>query len=639
MKALARRALLFSLVYFASAELGNFLMFRPLAFSAYWPPSGLFVAVLLLSRPQDWPLLVLAAFPANLASDLLHGRLVWASLLFTCGNALEALTGAWLARRFVGQRDDDASPLTLDSPKQVFALIGLSGMLSTTLSASIGAGVVAFLLKSGSYWATWTTWWISDALSVMVFAPVVLLFARPGAWQSLRKSLPALKARAAEAAIWSAGLGVCIWLVCMAGDRNWDFLEYLFWPFLAWAALRFRFPVIVLMNLFLSLATAWSTSRGYGYFTAPNQDAASQALQLQAFIAISTCSTLGLAALTAERKQNDQQAHLQARLLDMVGEAVIATDLNGIVKYWNRMAGVMYGWNAQEAVGQEISTLIMPPDAASDGQRMIKMLQNRGAWSGMVMLRRRDGSLFPVLLTDTPIYDEHGQQTGIVGVSADITEYRQVEERLQASLLEKDVLLKELHHRVKNNLQIVNSILSLRADLIDDERALQVFQDCQNSVQAIALIHERIYQSSTLAEIDAHEYINDLVRHLHTIYEQQGQAVTSHIEAASFALDVERAIPCGLIITELFTNAIRHAFPPQHAAPPGGPQVWVSFEVQETCCRLGVRDNGVGLPPEFDLAERPSLGIQLVFLLSQQLKGDVQISGEGGTSFWIAFPR
>jgi two-component sensor histidine kinase len=197
--------------------------------------------------------------------------------------------------------------------------------------------------------------------------------------------------------------------------------------------------------------------------------------------------------------------------------------------------------------------------------------------------------------------------------------------------------LKEIHHRVKNNLQVVNSLLSLRSEAIREPQARQVFVDCQNSVRSIALIHEKLYQSRNLAHIQADEYIPNLINHLQVTFSHQ-YYVHLDVQVDSGALDLDTAIPCGLIITELFTNAMKHAFVGREHSPHDVCRLWVEFRVQEGRGSLVIRDNGIGLPEDFDLTRSASLGLQLVALLTQQLRGQLTVTQAGGARFAIEFP-
>jgi PAS domain S-box-containing protein len=220
----------------------------------------------------------------------------------------------------------------------------------------------------------------------------------------------------------------------------------------------------------------------------------------------------------------------------------------------------------------------------------------------------------------------------------DITARKQHEMLMDANLREKEVLIREIHHRVKNNLQIVNSLLNLHADVITDPVALKSFQDCQNNVRAIALVHEHLYRSDNLAEIEVSEYLPGLLKHLQVAVNRHEQDVRLNVQVMPGRIDLDTAIPCGLILTELLTNAHQHAYPPG-LPPEHEPQVSVVFEETATDYHLIVCDNGIGMPPGFDIQNVHSLGLQLVGMLTQQLQGEIIIENDHGASFRVIFPK
>ena len=210
-------------------------------------------------------------------------------------------------------------------------------------------------------------------------------------------------------------------------------------------------------------------------------------------------------------------------------------------------------------------------------------------------------------------------RAGYIVTAADITERTRAEEHIRRSLEEKEVLLKEIHHRVKNNLQIISSLLNLQSSQIVDPQIKSLF-DSQNRVQSMALIHEKLYQSEDLARVDFRYYLHTLSMTLYQSYLQTSQAVTVGVEVETgLRLGIDQAIPCGLIVNELVSNALKHAF------PGGQGRVTVRFSKLEGDdeYRLVVEDYGTGLPPDIDLQRSDSLGLKLVSLLVQQLHATV----------------
>ncbi len=208
------------------------------------------------------------------------------------------------------------------------------------------------------------------------------------------------------------------------------------------------------------------------------------------------------------------------------------------------------------------------------------------------------------------------------------------ERELEAALTEKVTLLKEIHHRVKNNLQIISSLLSLQSSKVRDPATLAQFQDSQDRIRSMALIHERLYRSGDLARIEFRSYLCDLIGHLFTSYQARHDGVTFKVEADDIALDVDIAIPCGLLVNELVSNALKHAFPDGR-----GGEIKIGMRDDGAgYYRLVMQDNGVGFPAEVDYRSTASLGLQLVNSLTRQLGGKIELQVDAGTTFVICFP-
>ncbi len=213
---------------------------------------------------------------------------------------------------------------------------------------------------------------------------------------------------------------------------------------------------------------------------------------------------------------------------------------------------------------------------------------------------------------------------------------QEAEAQIQASLQEKDVLLKEIHHRVKNNLQIVSSLLNLETEGKADPQMQHVFQDSRNRVRSMALIHEKLYQSQNLARIDFGEYVRNLSTYLLRTYHAKAGQVRLEVVADAVYLGVDTAVPCGLILNELISNAIQHAFPDLRAG-----QITIELRaLPHETVRLRVSDDGIGFPVAQYTENQTSLGLQLVKTLANQLNGKVELvdnNSQTGTTFQITF--
>ena len=325
------------------------------------------------------------------------------------------------------------------------------------------------------------------------------------------------------------------------------------------------------------------------------------------------------------------QAKFEA-VVETAGDGIITADELGRVESFNAAAERMFGYAAEEITGESVRTLLSADagDASAPlDVRLDESIGSRREASG----RRKDGSAFPVELNVGEV--NFGERRIYTLILRDITERKREEEKLKSSLREKEILLKEIHHRVKNNLQIISSLLNLQSGHIRDPRALEVFKEGQGRVRSMALIHEKLYQSDDLARVDFYEYISNLAAYLFRSYEVNSGAVTLNVESEDVLLGVDTAIPCGLIINELVSNSLKHAFP-------GGGSGSINITLRPAGperLTLAVSDDGIGLPPGFDVRNTPSLGLQLVNTLARQLGGEVEVTGGAGAEFKITFRK
>ncbi len=232
-----------------------------------------------------------------------------------------------------------------------------------------------------------------------------------------------------------------------------------------------------------------------------------------------------------------------------------------------------------------------------------------------------------------PIRNEAGEIVGICGIARDTTDRRRMEEALRASVREKEVLIKEVHHRVKNNMQIISSILNLQSGSIRDPAAREGLAECQSRIRSMALVHEKLYRSGNLSRIDFADYLRSLSAALFQSCRPDNELVELDFTASDVSLDVNIAIPCGLIANELIINAFKHGFP---AGRPGRLKVGLDA-LGDGGYRLVVADDGIGFPEDLDFRMTDSLGLQLVTLLVDQLGGTIALDRTAGTAFVVTF--
>ncbi len=215
----------------------------------------------------------------------------------------------------------------------------------------------------------------------------------------------------------------------------------------------------------------------------------------------------------------------------------------------------------------------------------------------------------------------------------DIAERRRIEDALRVSLHEKEVLLREIHHRVKNNMQVISSLLSLKAASVQDPIVKEVFKESQVRIRSMALVHERLYSATDLAHVDFADYLSKLYAHLATSFSVPSDRISVRYDLDEFPLDINMAVPCGLIATELISNAMKHAFPGERK----GTIVVALKREGAGGIRLTVTDDGVGFPAQFDCRNADSLGMQIVNMLVEQIDGRLELGAGPGTSIAVIF--
>jgi PAS domain S-box-containing protein len=316
-------------------------------------------------------------------------------------------------------------------------------------------------------------------------------------------------------------------------------------------------------------------------------------------------------------------------------DAIVSCNAYGLIIAWNKGARAIFGYAEEEMLGNALSLSV--PDCmrilSADNKELL--LSGPHSIFGRTVEsvgRNKAGEEFPIELSvaDWKI----GEDVFFTAIIRNILKRKEAEAHISASLREKEVLLKEIHHRVKNNLQVISSLLRLQSQHVTDEKTLDMFRESQNRVKSMALIHEYLYQSRDMAHINFSEYIRNLTAHLFRSYGVTPDAVHLDLHVDESPLDLDTAIPCGLIITELVSNSLKHAFPEGRKG-----RMDVSFHAFDGGRKfeLAVKDDGVGLPAGIDLEHTVSLGLRLVRTLTQQLGGRLRMETREGTQTVIEF--
>jgi PAS domain S-box-containing protein len=332
---------------------------------------------------------------------------------------------------------------------------------------------------------------------------------------------------------------------------------------------------------------------------------------------------------------------------------MIFINQKGRLVYINKRCEEITGYAKDEFYSPyfDFLTLIAPESREPVRISLMRHVADEEASPYECMLLARDGRRFDAIVTTRLI--SYGGESAILGIVTDITERKRMEENLRkyvlelenhaselmqtdelikASLEEKDLLMREIHHRVKNNLAVISSLLNLQSAQIKDKEARELFKETQNRVRSMSMIHERLYLSSDLRNVSFSDYIGSLAAQLFNSYGIAKEKVRFSMKVPEISLDVNTMIPCGLILNELISNVLKHAFP---RGKEGEVLIEVLHRGEEYT--LSVKDNGAGVPADFDIQSSRTLGLQLVASLTKQLGGTIELIRDEGTEFRVTF--
>ncbi|HPQ53645.1 MAG TPA: transporter substrate-binding domain-containing protein, partial [Spirochaetota bacterium] len=355
--------------------------------------------------------------------------------------------------------------------------------------------------------------------------------------------------------------------------------------------------------------------------------------------------TVELRVELARREKAEEEvqslSQFRERIIENANVWINVLDSEKNVILWNTAAEKISGYTRDEVLGHGDIWILLYPDEKYrdeivtvageilDGTRSVENFETT--------IQSKDGTKKIISWNSGYFVGRDGKFAGSIAVGLDVTERREMEDVLKGALLEKETLLKEIHHRVKNNMQIISSMMSLQTGYIHDDKDRELFRECQNRILSMSLVHEKLYSSNNLAKIDISDFLNGLVGELYRAYGVSEEKIRVKVNASHVLLGIDRAIPCALIINELVSNALKYAF---RVSAEG--VVNVDFLVDSSGdYRVSVADDGDGLPGGYDYKNASSLGLRLVNALALQLDGivDVETGPDRGTNFIIRFPE
>lgn len=347
---------------------------------------------------------------------------------------------------------------------------------------------------------------------------------------------------------------------------------------------------------------------------------------------------LALVEDITERKQAEralqQSEALYRQIVETAEEGFWIIDEQNITRFVNQKMADMLGYETpEEVLGKSLFDFMDEEGLQISQQNLDRRRQGISEVHDFKLLTRA-GQVLWTSMSTSPIHDVKGDYSGAMALVTDITERKRNEEQIQQALHEREILLREIHHRVKNNFQVVISLLNLQARKLSDRQAIEPLIETRNRIRSMALLHERIYQSNSLVDVDFSEYLQFLTRELYLPGPQQ-QATQLSFQLAPVLLTIDQAIPCGLLVNELLTNAFKYAFPPDWQAER---KVEILLQKTQDTILLQIQDNGIGFPEDLQAEPPRSLGLQLIQQLIRQLDGDYELLSQGGTCWKIRFP-
>ena len=338
-----------------------------------------------------------------------------------------------------------------------------------------------------------------------------------------------------------------------------------------------------------------------------------------------------------ERKKAEEKIKILANAVESSNDAIVTESLEGIITSWNKGAEHIYGYLAEEVLGKDIS-ILEPANLKGEVRQLIeKIKQGKKVQHYETLRLKKDGTLINISITLSPVFDASGKLVAISAIVRDITE----SVKTQKALAEIDKLrIKEIHHRIKNNLQVISSLLDLQAETLEDETVKKAFSESQNRVISMALIHEELYKGEGTDTLDFSAYIQKLAENLFQTYSLRSKNINLIMDLEENAfLDMDTAVPLGIIVNELVSNSLKHAFTQKQEG-----EIRIQLcreetnnEMHNSLFSLTVSDNGKGIPEDLELENSESLGLRLVGILVDQLDGEIELKRAPDTEFRITF--
>ena len=339
----------------------------------------------------------------------------------------------------------------------------------------------------------------------------------------------------------------------------------------------------------------------------------------------------------AEKALNESEEKYRI-ILENIDDVIFSAAVDATILFVSSNCSNLFGYYPEEVIGKNLFDFIYQEDLEFVGQEFQKILLEKTTSPIVCRIVTKSGQLIWVEESGKIIFNEQGNIQMFTGIIRDISAQRNTEEQIKSALQEKEVLLREIHHRVKNNLQVIISLINMHMLDFTDKEVVNKFKELQERVRTMSLVHEDLYMSENLAQIEFKNYINKLTSNLFSAYGID-EKINCRLNISHVLLDIDTAIPSGLIVNELVSNALKYAFP-QGKRSEAESEIYVEFREENEKCVLIIRDNGVGLQKDFSFQTNKTMGLRLVkILVNDQLNGSLKVENNPGAEFVIEFDK
>jgi len=617
-----------TVIYFIAGKLSLNFAFLHQSASPFWLPTGISLTAFIIWGYRIWPAVFIGAFFVNITT----AGTIATSLGIALGNTLEGVIALYLINRFIADKN------IFEKPLNIFKYFLLVGLLSTMVSAIIGVTSLHFggFVKPGNFFPVLTTWWLGDFGGALIIAPVFLLWITNHKIEWKRKKIIEafvilLLLVATSSLIFMGPAFIDIKLPSIIERYPFPFTTF---PLIILIAFRFSLRETATAIFIFTLIALIGIINGSERLA--HNDPNLSLVNLQIFTGIIFLVKMSVSsAIVKQRKLEEISRKSEERyrmLAETAPDAIITINEESKILFCNPSVEKIFGYSPDELNGKNLTILIpnhLKNLHKTGINRYIKTGKPNIPWSPYELPGlHKNGNEIPLEISFSKF-----NKNGIIiftGTIRDITDRKNAQNQMENSLKEKEVLLREIHHRVKNNLQIISSLLSLQAGRLSENNFREFFIKSQNRVKSIAIVHEMLYKNDNISKIIFKNYIDELSGYIAESYNAEN--IKINIIAENIFLDTDIIINLGLIITEIISNSVKHAFN-------GVKEGIITIELikKNDFYSLNVRDNGKGLPDSFDVNKTGTLGMYLISSLVTQIDGNLEIKNNIGTEYLITF--